>query len=1073
MDHRIALKPNTPLWLSNDSGEMIHCIIKNEIGRGGSCIVYEAVRITDTGDQTLYRIKEFYPYKLHISRNNNELVPSVHDMDSFQKEQKQFRCDFSHTNKLFYSGDNYSSMTNQLDVFNQNGTSYILSAYSSKNTLAAYKPVNLKECITLIKQVVYVLGNIHKMGYLYLDIKPDNVLIIDGYQKQVQLFDFNSLFEWKKVNQPNDIRLSYTKGFAPIELQTSKIKRLGPHTDVYSVGALLFYLLFGHIPTVPDCEIDAVYDFSKIQYDYHQCDDRLLSSLCHFFHNTLAVYYADRYQNMEEVLDQLSIIEKYADPLIPRIYSTHIIKPQIFYGREQELKELDSFLLNPNYNCLFISGMGGIGKSTFIKEYLTRYREKFDTVLYVYYKDSIEETISNDMNIEINTLRQDEENKTNIRYFDKKVQKIRELVRGTSAVLVIDNFTGEMDDDLIALLSTGLRIILLTRKLPSYSNCLKMELSAITEWNALIHIFEAHLGRSIEVYELDDFKRILNSIENHTLILELIAKQIANSHITISSAAALTIENGFSTIAPEKVDYERDSKQISDTIGHIIDALFVTNMLSSQKKVLLKVLSLIGDEGIEINIFQRIMQLESKDDLNELIKDGWITISRNMVSMNNVIQEAVHRWEWTNDSIYAVRQFLTYFYIEIHLESTKNNYPKKLRSESLKGKWIINKLYKWQKGLIGKVNQERYARIKDESPADIEKLTKLLYLAEGIIKQCQREKVICDTDLFTSLQVVVLLNMPRYRDDFETSRILSDYIKSIEQDEDSMHKMKLDAVVIMQIYELIFSIYANHEDLEGMQDILVRAKKASSYFHRKEAYAIYYNMLSEYYDILLDGFYDTDNQDEERVLNKMLDAIEKTLFYSKQNISYDINHLYVKNILAKATILMRSNRGTIRKIDKLITNAKKIIMENTTEYADVRLQYYLVCAWYYALVQDDKDMAEVFIEDALELSNVIIPTDLQKIEDVIIPCANIYFELCCYNQAIGLLYKGTRLCFKHINTDSYAFIRQQLYNHFFQVGIEAQKVEWCQKMIKLIEIENKEIVDDKNRVIIPEEVRSL
>ncbi len=40
-------------------------------------------------------------------------------MDSFQKEQKQFRCDFSHTNKLFYSGDNYSSMTNQLDVFNQ------------------------------------------------------------------------------------------------------------------------------------------------------------------------------------------------------------------------------------------------------------------------------------------------------------------------------------------------------------------------------------------------------------------------------------------------------------------------------------------------------------------------------------------------------------------------------------------------------------------------------------------------------------------------------------------------------------------------------------------------------------------------------------------------------------------------------------------------------------------------------------------------------------------------------------------------------------------------------------------
>lgn len=50
--------------------------------------------------------------------------------------------------------------------------------------------------------------------------------------------------------------------------------------------------------------------------------------------------------------------------------------------------------------------------------------------------------------------------------------------------------------------------------------------------------------------------------------------------------------------------------------------------------------------------------------------------------MNNVIQEAVHRWEWTNDSIHAARQFLTYFYIEIHLESTKNNYPKKLGDQS-------------------------------------------------------------------------------------------------------------------------------------------------------------------------------------------------------------------------------------------------------------------------------------------------------------------------------------------------------------------------------------------------------
>lgn len=1111
MDHRIALKSNTPLRLFNDRGEAINCVIESEIGRGGSCIVYEAARITDTGDKTLYRVKEFYPYKLNISRDeNNGLTPSANDAEVFTQRQEQLRSDFSRTNQLFYSDTNYSSMANQLDVFRQNGTSYVLSAYSSKKTLATYKPESLKECITLVKQVAYVLGNIHKQGYVYLDTKPDNVLVVDGYQKQIQLFDFDSLLSIQEVRKISklscsDVRLSYSKGFAPIELQTSKIKRLGAHTDVYSVGALLFYLLFGYTPTAPDCETDAVFDFTKIQYDYCKCDDRLFGSLSDFFHNALAVYYADRYQSMQEVSEQLQKIEKYADLVIPRIYSTQIAKPKIFYGREYEFEELDRFLANPDYNCLFVTGMGGIGKSAFIREYLTRRRGKFDTVLYVHYKGSIEATISNDSNIEINTLRQDEEPKTGTRYFDKKLQKIRELVRGTSSVLVIDNFTGEFDDYLRELLKTELKVILLSHKALSYQSCQEIKLSAVSDLNALRRIFEDNLGRSIEDNERDGFEQILKRVEGHTLVLELIAKQIANSHITISSAASLTDEHGFSAIAPEKVDYEKDSTQTSDTIENIIDALFGANTLSAEKKVLMKVASLLGDEGIDINFFQQIMQLVSKDDLNELIKDGWLTISDDTISMHNVIQEALHRWDWTPEYIKAAEQFLIYFYVEIRLESTKNNYPKKLRKyitaadaelpPELKEKWIFQKLIAYRdrsmkkidkrlekkfdkEGLVGKVNRERYARIKDESPADIEKLTKLLFQAESILKKCQREEAICDTDLFINLQFTVLFNMPRYREDFifsETSRLLADNAKAIDFGEfaNSMRDMRQDAVVIMRVYELVFSIHAAHGDKEAMKDWLESADKVARHFRKQEAYAIYYNMVSDYYDIILDGSYDTEDPDEELLLNKMLDAIEKTLHYSKRGLSHDGNHLYAKNILAKATILMRSGRGTEKEISDLIDTAKKIIAENTSQYADVRLQYYLVCAWYFALVHDSAKSTDVFIKDARELSDIIIPTDLQKIEEVIIPCANIFFELSCHGRAMALLYEGTRLCAKHANTDSYARIRQELCDHLWEVGIEAQQFDLCQKTIELIEAENEEIVDTKNRVVIPDEVRSI
>lgn len=1094
MDHRIALKPKTPLRLNNDKGEAIHCIIESEIGRGGSCIVYEASRITDTDDKTWYRVKEFYPYNLDMARDeSNSLTPSAKDVEIFAQRLEQFRSDFSRTNQLFYSANNYSSMTNQLDVFKQNGTSYILSAYSSKKTLATYKPKTLKECISLVKQVAYVLDNIHKQGYLYLDTKPDNVLIVDGYQKHIQLFDFDTLLELEKVKSPiklncNNIRLSYSRGFAPIELQTSKIKRLGPHTDVYGVGALLFYLLFGYTPTSPDCEMDAVYDFTKIIYDYRKCDDRLFSSLHEFFHNALAVYYADRYQSMQEVEEQLQKIEKYADVLMPRIYSTKIAKPKIFYGRERELEELDRALANHDYNCLFVTGIGGIGKSTFIREYLTRCREKFDVVLYIHYKDSIEATISNDSNIEINTLRQ-EEAKSGTRYFDKKLQKIRELVRETSSILVIDNFTGNIDDDLRGILSTELNVVLLSREAPSYQNCQEMKLSAVSDLNALRLIFEDNLGRPIEDNEQGGFEKILKCVEGHTLLIELIAKQIANSHITISSAATLTDKYGFSSIAPEKVDFEKDSKHTSDTIGNIIDAFFAANMLSDEKKILLKVTSLLGDDGIEINQFQQIMQLTSKDDLNELFKDGWLTISNDMISMHNVIREAVHRWKWTLEYLNAAKQFLTYFYVEIYLESTKNNYPKKLRKHinsvdaklppKLKDKLakkIDDRLEK--AGLVGKVYRERLARLKDESPADIEKLTKLLFQAESIIKQCQREEAICDTDLFINLQFTVLLNMPRYREDFiisETYRLLADDIRAIDfgTHANSMRDIKQDAVSIMRVYELVFSIYDAHDDNEAMKKCLDSAEKASRYFRKQESYAIYYNMVSDYYDVLLDGHYDTGDPAEELLLNKMFDAIKKTLHYSKRGLSRDMNHLYAKNLLAEATILIRSGRGTEKEISGLIDTAKKIIEENTSQYAEVRLQYYLVCAWYSAFVHDSAKFADMFIKEARELSDIIIPTELQKIEDVIIPSANIFFELGCYGNAMGLLYEGTRICAKHANTDSYAHIKQELYDHLWEVGIEAQQFDLCQKIMKLTEVENEEIIDSKNRIVIPDEVRSI
>lgn len=89
----------------------------------------------------------------------------------------------------------------------------------------------------LVKQVAYVINKIHQQGFLYLDTKPNNILVVDGLRSRIQLFDFDSLISIKDITSKNslkcsDLRLSYSKGFAPVELQTARIGHIGRHTGI-------------------------------------------------------------------------------------------------------------------------------------------------------------------------------------------------------------------------------------------------------------------------------------------------------------------------------------------------------------------------------------------------------------------------------------------------------------------------------------------------------------------------------------------------------------------------------------------------------------------------------------------------------------------------------------------------------------------------------------------------------------------------------------------------------------------------------------------------------------------------
>jgi serine/threonine protein kinase len=1054
MDSRTALNNSDQLRFQNKEGGIVLYTINKEIGRGGSCIVYDAFYETNADDRKLVRIKECYPHKLCISRKKSgELQPSPKDMESFESAKEKLLSEFKLCNRLFNAKGLTDSMVTTFDIYMANNTAYIVSAYSSENTLAIYKPISVKSCVSLVKQVAYALGHIHNEGYLYLDTKPENVLIIEGQSDRIQLFDFDSLVPISAIHDKiGNIRLSYSKGFAAIELQMGETKKLGAHTDVYGVGALLFNLLFGVTPTAPNCEADANYDFTKMVYAETIYQDKLPFALTEFFRRTLANYYLDRYEDMQQAILKLEDIEKLADVTVPFVYSTRIITQDNFIGRINELKELNKWLKQKDNNCLFVTGMGGIGKSALIRELLVENRSKIDSILYLQYNDSLVRTLTDDLLAKINTTEKNDAESLD-EYFHRKLGKFKEIVAFTNSILVIDDFTGENDRNIVSLLEAEWKVIFISRKNPLGHDYKEMPIRAIEDEGNLRLLFESNLGRSIDEQEHRYLNNIIAKIFGHTLVLQLLAKQIASSYLSVMEASELVNKHGFSSIASEKVVYEKDNVAYQETISNIIAALFDADRLSESKRTLLKTASLLDENGIDINLFHSLLKLESKDDINELIIDGWIVKRDLVISLHPVILEAIRHWDWNKAYKLSAIQLMESLFFEIRINGHKEDSSQKLldytqRMSQTPRLWKLIERTLARGGLAGKITRERYIRSSDKAIINKANLLQYVQLSEGILENCKREISLRNNDIYNNLLFCTILNMSRCREDF-----------ILERSEELLHDSTLKkGIAQMELFKRVVAIYEERKDFDAAYEVIVKAEQVakSSRQNRNYVYALYYGLLSGYYDAKLNGAYDSVESGETACLAKLIVAIDKTIRYAKKSwLMQKIDKQFLaENLLAKAMILIRSCPEENVQIRELIFSATKIVFEFTQPYSKVRFIYYMVHAWYCTLVSPNYESAVAWMKQAREISSKTSTTYLDEIDNRIIPCANIFLELEQFERSAELIEEGIQLCEKYDAVIPYVRKKMELYGCILDVYYIAHDFERCRAIIEEIDREN-------------------
>ncbi|MGH9761797.1 MAG: protein kinase domain-containing protein, partial [Blastocatellia bacterium] len=132
-----------------------------------------------------------------------------------------------------------------------NGSYYLVMEFVSGSPLSEEihekGPIPSGRAVPIMGQVLEAVSYAHKNGVIHRDLKPDNIILVEGGPGLVKVLDFGIA---KMVGGEN---LTLTgEGFGtPSYMSPERIvgkSELDARTDVYSLGIILFEMVAGHVP---------------------------------------------------------------------------------------------------------------------------------------------------------------------------------------------------------------------------------------------------------------------------------------------------------------------------------------------------------------------------------------------------------------------------------------------------------------------------------------------------------------------------------------------------------------------------------------------------------------------------------------------------------------------------------------------------------------------------------------------------------------------------------------------------------------------------------------------------------
>lgn len=243
--------PNQYL-LQNGKYKLTHAV-----GQGGFGITYKGLWFTEAKGplgtvktEVPVCVKEYF-FKDYCERDTATLAVKVHS-ETGKALFHKFKEKLIKEAKIL-SEVHHPYIVNVLEVFEENNTAYIameyIDGFSLKHRMDK-EGVLPEDCLLrYVGQIGQALEFVHRKNILHLDIKPSNILIDKDDNARLIDFGVSKRYDIDQQETSTTI-LTLSKGFASIEQYDDEgTQNFSPRPDIYSLGATMYNLLTGKIPT--------------------------------------------------------------------------------------------------------------------------------------------------------------------------------------------------------------------------------------------------------------------------------------------------------------------------------------------------------------------------------------------------------------------------------------------------------------------------------------------------------------------------------------------------------------------------------------------------------------------------------------------------------------------------------------------------------------------------------------------------------------------------------------------------------------------------------------------------------